>query len=195
MIAFATDNAGKYRTVAGFLEQAGVAVRQAPMSLPEPRSLDVAEIARAKAAHAFSVLGSPCLAVDSAFFIPALGGFPATYVNFVLTTIGLSGILALAGGRELPCEFRNCLAYVDSALPEPKVFSSPVPGRLAPSPRGECPPWAWSELYRVFIPAGRSRTLAQMSRENYLKWTEDLHRDSFVSAFSAWLKTRKGKEA
>ena len=61
----------------------------------EPRSEDLEEIAKAKVIQAYEKVGHPCIAMDSGFYIEALGGFPKTFVNFALSTIGINGILKL----------------------------------------------------------------------------------------------------
>jgi len=118
MIYFATANRGKYETVSAVLAEAGVEAERVDLELAEPRSTDVAAVASAKVLEAWEKLRRPCICVDSGFFIPALGGFPAAYVNFVLGTIGTAGIMRLLEGKPRACEFRNGLAYFDGYTSE-----------------------------------------------------------------------------
>jgi inosine/xanthosine triphosphate pyrophosphatase family protein len=59
---------------------------------------------------------------------------------------------------------------MDETLQEPKLFESVVKGRLTNSPAGAMADYSWSRLFLVFVPDGREKTLAQMSREEYFSW-------------------------
>ncbi len=194
MIYFATANRGKYETVSAVLAEAGVEAERVDLELAEPRSTDVAAVASAKVLEAWEKLRRPCICVDSGFFIPALGGFPAAYVNFVLGTIGTAGIMRLLEGKPRACEFRNGLAYFDGDREAPLVFVSPVPGRAAEAPAPDLPDRAWSDLYRIFIPDGETLTLAAMSGDGYRRWSRKINRDSCFARFAAWLTGASGGE-
>jgi len=186
-IVFATGNHGKLHYVRAILAGYQFNVVQARVTIPEPRSEDVRIIASGKASGAYRELGMSCIALDSGFYIHSLKGFPGTYVNYVLKTIGIPGILQLLSGRKRECEFRNCLAYMGDYLRQPVLFESIVRGRLARVPAGEMKDRFWSDLYRVFIPAGRRKTLAEMTDAEYWTWNEIANSDSFVHKFAAWL--------
>ena len=134
-VYFATRNKGKVDSLRSFLSKYGIEVIQVPFSIREPRTDDLEEIARQKVLTAYEKIGKACIALDSGFYIHSLNGFPKTYVNFVLKTIGIEGILKLVEGKERKCEFRNCLAYMDDSLEEPKFFKLKVRGSLSEGPR------------------------------------------------------------
>ena len=119
-------------------------------------------IAKHKATDAFAQLREPVIASDA--------GFPKTYVNVMLRTIGIEGLLKLMEGKERQCEFLNCLAYLDAELSEPKCFIERYAGALSQEPRGEHRSYMWSELSLIFIPEGEDRTLAEMDAEEYRSW-------------------------
>ncbi|MBI4016293.1 MAG: hypothetical protein HY363_01200 [Candidatus Aenigmarchaeota archaeon] len=169
-IYFATTNAGKVQSLQRVLDDYCIAVVQASIDMPEPRSDDVQEIATAKVKYAFQQIGKPVVALDAGFYIPSLNGFPRAFVNFALGTIGLEGILRLVEGKGRHCEFRNCLAYLDETIAEPKYFLSNVKGMLAPEQRGTRHPHQWSDLWFIFIPEHHSKTLAEMNQEEYEQW-------------------------
>lgn len=181
---FATTNSGKVRSLQRVLP--GVDVVQAALQLPEPRSDDLRLIAREKVLEAYRVLGKPVVANDSGFYIHSLNGFPRAFVNFALETIGLEGMLALASGKPRECEFRQCLAYYDSSLGEPMFFESVTPGVLAPEQRGEAREGQWSDLFLVFIPSGETKTLAEMSEEEFDSWRERRDEISAMARFAEW---------
>ncbi len=107
-IYFATKNIGKFNSLKNILSKYGIKLTQVPLDLPEPRSDNLQKIVKEKILFAYEKIKNPCIALDGGFFIPSLNGFPKTYVNFVLNTIGMKGILKLVEGKERKCEiFRD----------------------------------------------------------------------------------------
>ena len=190
-IYFATTNKGKVNSVSTALSKHGIEVIHYPLELPEPRSDDLREIVREKVLFAYGKIRRPCIALDSGFYVNSLNGFPKAYVNFALGTIGIDGILKLVDGKPRDCEFRNCLAYLDATLSEPVYFESNVEGLLSDFPRGEMQDYYWSELFLVFIPKGASKTLAEMTFEEYQEWRNQRYKDSFATKFAEWISQRQ----
>jgi len=189
-IYFTTTNKGKVHSVSKALAPYGIEVIHQPIEVPEPRSDDLAAIAKVKVSYAYSVIEKPCIAQDAGFYIPSLNGFPKTFVNFALQTIGIEGILRLVDGKDRQCEFRNCLAYQEKTEQEPIYFESQVKGSLATEPRGELRDYAWSRLFLIFIPQGYDRTLAELTPEEYLAWRLHRNNDSFSTKFGEWYSNR-----
>jgi len=98
-VYFATTNKGKVNSVSNTLSQSGIEVVHYPLELPEPRSDDLREIAKEKVLFAYKKIGKPCIVLDSGFYVHSLNGFPKKFVNFVLETIGIEGILKLVNGN------------------------------------------------------------------------------------------------
>ncbi len=188
---FATKNLGKVASVGRILSNYGIEIVQVPLELPEPRSDDLHIITKDKVIFAYKQLQNPCITQDSGFYIPALKGFPKAFVNFTLETIGLEGILKLAEGKPKGCEFRNCLAYLDGSISEPKYFESITRGNLANTPRGELKEHQWSELWLIFIPQDQNKTIAEMTDEEYSAWRALRDKESFAAKFAEWLQKRK----
>jgi len=107
-----------------------------------------------------------------------------------LKTIGVNGILKLAENIDRSCEFRNCLAFLDGTLKEPVVFEESVKGRLADKPRDKKQDYFWSDLFFVFVPEGKDKTLAEMAPEGYYKWQEELYTNSYLTKFAKWFSGR-----
>lgn len=168
-----------------------VEIIQAPLDIPESRSSDVQKVARKKVAIAYEMMKEPILAQDSGFFIDSLGGFPGAYVNYVLETIGIEGILTLVKNKTKKCEFRECLAYMDKSMPEPIFFTAEVKGALSDEQRGNVQKHHWSPLSLVFIPQGQKKTLAEMSYEEYLQWHQLARTNSASNQFARWLAEQK----
>ena len=183
-VHFATTNRGKVRSLSDALRPYGIEVVHLDLELPEQRSESLRDIAREKVLFAYGHVQKTCIAQDAGFYIAALNGFPRTFVNHALDTIGLEGILTLLDGKSRECKFRNCLAYHDGMTT--RFFESSVPGTVAEEPRGNGNEYAWSALSRIFIPAGEEKTLAVMSREEYDRWRESRAPDSFTTRFVEW---------
>ena len=169
-IYFATMNQAKVQSIQKDLEPGGITVIQQWIELSEPRSSDVQEIAKNKIAEAYAKIQKPTIVLDAGFYIQALNGFPRAFVNFTLETIGLEGILRLVEGKSRNCEFRDCLAYMDNKLKEPRFFLSSVKGKLSEKPIGVMQNHLWSELGLIFIPEESNKTEAEMSHGEYMEW-------------------------
>jgi XTP/dITP diphosphohydrolase len=190
-IYFVTKNKGKMTTFSKIMSEYRIKVVQVPLEMPEPRSDDVAEIAKEKVLYAFEKVGKPCVALDAGFYIDSLNGFPKAFVNFALSTIGVEGILKLLNGKKREGEFRHCLAYMDNTLRKPMLFKSQVRGSLTKSKKGELKSFNWSKLSQVFIPKGANKTLAQMSEEEYYSWRERSDSDKYEREFAKFILSRK----
>jgi len=169
-IHFATTNESKVKSLQRDLSHHGIEIVHNRIELIEPRSSNLKDIAESKINQAYMQIQKPCVVIDSGFYVNSLNGFPKTYVNFALETIGLEGILLLVTGKNRECEFRDCLAYLDIKLYEPEYFLSRVKGKLCVEKRGEMQPHLWSELSQIFIPEGSYKTLAEMSLDDYEQW-------------------------
>lgn len=192
-IHFATKNKGKVFTFQKSLEKYDIGVVHVSMDLPEPRTYDLKEIARHKAVYAFEKIQTPCIAVDTGFYIDSLKGFPRSFVNFTLETIGLEGILKLVENKNHDCHFDSYLAYLDENICEPLFFYSSVKGVLSDSIKGETKDYQWSELWKIFIPAEETKTLAEMSLEEYENWRFKRISSSFVEKFGAWYSRSRSR--
>lgn len=189
-IYFATKNKGKVYSVSNVLLKYGIKVVHYPLDLPEPRTDDLKAIAKEKILFAYQKIKKPCIVIDSGFFVPALSGFPKTYVNFVLETIGIEGILKLVEKKKRECEFRNCLAYLDESLSEPVYFQSSIKGLLSNFPRGKIKEHHWSKLFLIFVPKGFKKTLAEMDDKEYKIWSNKIHKNSYLGKFGKWTSKR-----
>jgi XTP/dITP diphosphohydrolase len=193
-IYFATTNQGKVQSLQRDLGKYGISIIQKSMELIEPRSSDVIEIADSKIKQAYPNILKPTIVIDAGFYIKDLNGFPRAFVNFALETIGLEGILNLVTNKQRSCEFRECLAYMDPSLNDPKYFVSHVKGSLAEKPRGSMQKHLWSELGLIFIPEGSQNTLAEMSYNEYLEWRKiSREKDSLGQKLYEWISKQERK--
>ncbi len=181
-IIFVTSNEGKVATAKKFLKKVELVKHNAEFI--EPRGDDIKEISYQKVLQAHRMVSAPCIAEDSGFFVDALNGFPGSYVNHVLNTIGISGILKLMeGASDRSCVFKSCLAYYDGE--ELRYFESESRGKLSEEIRGENVNKQWSELWKIFIPDAFDITFSEFTEadfEIYYK-TKKL---SSIQQFAEW---------
>jgi len=186
-IYFATSNKGKVHHLQQSLNIPDVVIEGYPMELPEPRSYDLGEIAKAKVQYAFQSIQKPCIAMDSGFYLDAWPGFPGPYSKFALDTIGIDGLLRLIIGKKRGCHFHNCLAYLDDQMESPLVFDSKENATLTTEPRGELSERAWSDIWRIAVPEGQEQTMAEMTEDGYVSWRKGRKPYSFTTKFAEWL--------
>ncbi|EHP69588.1 non-canonical purine NTP pyrophosphatase, rdgB/HAM1 family [Metallosphaera yellowstonensis MK1] len=118
------------------------------------------EIVRFSAVSLYSVFREPMILEDSGLFIEALHDFPGPYTNYVKRTLDCEGVLKLMEGvKDRKATFRSVIAYVDDG--EMRLFKGEVEGSISLSRRGN----AGFGFDPIFIPAGSSRTFAEMSVE------------------------------
>lgn len=189
-VYIATSNKNKALSIKRGLAGYGIVVKYIFIDIPEPRSYDIREIASAKVLYAYKKLCKPCMVLDSGFFIPSIGGFPRTFVNYALETVGIEGILKLAEGKSRACEFRDCMAYCDNAK-KPILFESVERGTIARRPFGSKKAYHWSPLFQIFIPKGARKTLAQMKKQEYLDWYGEKGRNQYIKKFTKWYLKRR----
>ncbi|MDP8940700.1 MAG: RdgB/HAM1 family non-canonical purine NTP pyrophosphatase [Actinomycetota bacterium] len=178
---FVTSNEHKRREAAEIL---GVELEGAALEVPEVQSLDVAEVAAAKARGAYELLGSPSYPVlveDSGLVIEAWNGLPGALTKWFIQGVGSEGILRMLPPEENRAARAVCAVAVADGAEDGfvRVFEGIVPGALASEPRGESG-FGWDP---IFVPEGGERTYAQMGRAKH----EDSHRARAFRAVREWL--------
>lgn len=197
-LLFFTSNPKKAAWANTLAEVNHVAVTfiQKPLTFSESRDTDVARVATKKLKEAkLAGNGKPFIVEDSGFYIDALGGFPATHVNFVMQTIGIKGILKLLAG--LPTGKRG---YTDRSalafyyLGAEKLFVGENRGRITRAPRGGDEK-GWGNIMRILQPEGYAKTLAEFTPQEWAAYTLGPNRsDSFsksIDKLLTFLKNRK----
>jgi XTP/dITP diphosphohydrolase len=186
-ITFITGNPNKVRAVLEHTEPFGVQVIHKALPLVEPQADTLEDVALSKARQAYQLCGEPVLVEDGGFCIDELSSFPGPYTKYILQTIGAQGLLNLS--RDLPlrmCHFRSVMVYMNEREEAHIFVDDRGVGTLAREIDLTSCPQVWSELWRIFIPAGASRPLTALSAEErgalLLQW----QRDSVYTRFGAW---------
>ena len=185
-IVFVTHNPGKIDSAYRYIRNAKLEIFR--YDLEEPRSDDIRYISEYKVRQAFALVHKPCISMDAGFFVDALNGFPRAYVNFMLDTVGIDGLLKrMDGVSDRRCRFVESLSYWDGETL--LHFPGEHPGRLAEEKRGADREKKWSDLWTLFIPDGSEKTLAEMTdaeRENRPRPGST----EAMKLFAKWLETQ-----
>ena len=153
-IALVTGNPNKARELAQLLEVPIEAVR---LELAEIQSMDVTEVAIAKATAAFAVLARPLVVADTALHIDGLGGLPGPFVTWFLERLGPDGIAKMARGTGgVRATASTCLAFADSDG-HVLSFLGELKGEISSEPRGQ-----GFGFDPIFVPDGLQRTLGEL---------------------------------
>lgn len=192
-IIFATSNSGKVATLQSHLaiHDLNIDVIQSTFDLIEPQAATALEVATSKAKQAYAVTKSPVLVDDSSFHIYAMGGFPGPYIKYMLDTVGADGIVQFMKGKEDRRAYgMSALVFIDEQG-EMHTFSvEGEDGEIAEEVRESIDDSGWSDLWKIFIPAGSTRTLSQMSPEDHeMRHKSESGRSSY-NHFAQWLKDR-----
>eukprot|EP00933_Yihiella_yeosuensis_P050944 TRINITY_DN48757_c0_g1_i1.p1 TRINITY_DN48757_c0_g1~~TRINITY_DN48757_c0_g1_i1.p1 ORF type:complete len:212 (+),score=46.27 TRINITY_DN48757_c0_g1_i1:116-751(+) len=170
------------------------------VELIELQADTVSEICRGKAEAAYKILQRPVIVQDSGFAIAALNGFPGPYTKYVMSTIGVDGILKLMEGQtDRRCGFVACCGYADEAgkvrvFEEPETYFGHLANSRISKQEGAAVGKAWGqssgELFEVFIPGdavgGNGMTLAEMTEEQLTMYRRN--RNSAFKVFAEWLR-------
>lgn len=154
-LTFITGNLNKVAQLGKYLN---FEVKHATLDIPEIQSLDVEEVATAKAEAAYALLGTPVLVEDVTLTFDALNGLPGPLVKWFLESIGTTGLTKLLTGYEN----RSATAEVCFALRDESgvhLFTGTRQGSIADTPRGETA-FGWNP---IFIPEGKEKTWAEMN--------------------------------
>ncbi|MDP2632132.1 MAG: RdgB/HAM1 family non-canonical purine NTP pyrophosphatase [Candidatus Curtissbacteria bacterium] len=156
-ILFITGNAKKAEEVAAIT---GLDIAPKKLDISEIQSLNVEEVARAKAATAYELTGQPVAVDDTGMSIAALGGLPGALVVWFLDILGPGGILKLlVGEKNRQASVSTCIGYADST--GIYVFTGTVDGQISESLKGD----NGFGYDPIFIPEGQTKTYAEMSAE------------------------------
>jgi len=189
-ITFATSNKGKALSMQRHIDRLGIdaIIIQAPLELTEPQADTATEVAQAKAKQAYAQLKKAVLVDDSSFHISALGGFPGPYIKYMLSTIGIEGIIDFMKDKtDRSAYFLSSLVYIDDQGDEHVFSDAPYRGVITEAIDQYTSETAWSDLYKIFIPTGSDKVLARMTPDDHAK--VDKKQTNSYEEFCHWIKT------
>jgi inosine/xanthosine triphosphate pyrophosphatase family protein len=80
------------------------------------------------------------------------------------------------------------LCYCDSLRKKPKLFKRIIKGKISKKPLGRIKPYHWSKLALIFIPEGETKTIAQMSKKEFMNFRERVDKNSHWEQFAKFFK-------
>lgn len=156
-ILFITGNSQKAEEVRAIT---GLNVLAKKLDIPEIQSLDVEEVAKAKALAAFKITNQPVIVDDTGMSMDALNGLPGALVVWFLDMLKPEGILRLLKGEvNRKVSVSTCIAYADQS--GTFAFTGTVQGKISESPKGK----NGFGYDPIFIPDGYDKTYAEMTAE------------------------------
>ena len=191
-LIFATSNQGKATSLTRHLAEAGVTVNVVarPLELIEPQADTALEVAVSKARQAFAMVSQPVVVDDSAFHIAALGGFPGPYIKYMLSTLGVEGIMAFMKGQEdRSAYFESHLVFIDEYGTEHVFSDAPYRGAIAQHVDTYDHPDAWSPLWRIFIPEWTDKTISQLTDTERMEHSRETSDKAAYVKFADWYRT------
>lgn len=174
-----TSNENKAREAARIL---GVELDHAGPEIPEIQSLDIAEVAAAKALSARDALREPPRLVvveDSGLVVETWGGLPGAFTKWFLAGVGVDGLLRMLHGWEDRTARAVCVVAIADTDGQVRTFTGEVRGSIARKARGSNG-FGWDP---IFIPEGQKLTYAEMGDAKH----EDSHRARAFRAAGQWL--------
>src|SRR3989304_4445581 len=106
------------------------------LDIPEIQSLDVEEVAKAKALSAFQATGLPVVVDDTGMSIESLNGLPGALVVWFLDVLKPDGIIrVLASKRNRKASVSTCIAYAEET--GGSVVTGTINGKIPDSVKGE----------------------------------------------------------
>ncbi len=182
-IVYVTGNQLKVDYLKSIINSNQFEVVAKKMDCPEIQSDSILEVAAFSAKWACNELKTDVLKNDSGLVIPALNGFPSAYSKYVEQTLGAEGILKLMEGKEnREAYYLDAFAYCEVGK-EPKVFVSKSHGYIATEKSGSF----GNEYDTIFVPQGKTKTMANMTYEEFLT----CFNDDAANALFAYLKQNK----
>lgn len=185
-ITFVTSNYSKFEEVKRWLNELdpSIALQEANIDLPEYQSLDIKEIGKGKAIHAWNMLKKPVLIDDGGIFLEQYPLFPGAFSKYVFQAIGLDGVWKLA--HDAPNASMKCFLVYCDGLNSQYYFEGECKGRLIdPTQKVINKQVPYTE---IFIPTGSTKTLSQL--RDTVEEKQYHHRLKALKALVNWLDKR-----
>jgi XTP/dITP diphosphohydrolase len=189
-LLFVTTNTGKFQEVQRWLAKwaPDIQLEQAALDIPECQSLDVYEVARGKALHAWQCLQKPLLIDDGGIYLERYNNFPGTLSKYVYQGIGFEGIWRLAHD-DPRAYFLSCIVYTRGP-DNYQVFDGICNGMLI-NPTGVQITHKQLPFTDIFVPNGATQVFSML--KNTVQEEEFNHRAIALKKFVVWFKKFNGQ--
>lgn len=145
-ICFITGNINKLKEFVSIFGKSPIVMTYKSLQLPEIQAVDVTEVVRVKALHAFQEIGDPVIVEDTGLYIgDKMNGFPGALIKHYYERLGSNAICEINGGIKAYTE--TIIAYCESHIVE--TFVGRTYGKIAYSPQKGEYGFGWDD---IFIP-------------------------------------------
>lgn len=152
---FATTNKNKLREVSEIL---GEELKLIELELVEPQAIDVEQVVKEKAKHAFVKTGKSVLVEDTGIYFSAWNGLPGALAKWFLLAVGNKGILKMMANESN----RKAIAKTAVGFYDGKnchIYTGEIKGKVAKKIQGQNG-FGWDP---IFIPDGHKKSFAEMT--------------------------------
>lgn len=104
------------------------------------------------------------------------------FTNFVLETIGVKGIIKLVNGKIEIANLEKCFV-IAMTFKKPKLFKRIVKGKISKKPLSKVKSYHWSKLALIFIPEGERKTMAEMTKKEFMNFRKRVDKNSHWEQF------------
>ncbi len=160
MLLFVTGNPSKLVEARRLTAASGQLLEAVALDLPEIQSLDMEEILRAKAWHAWQAVQRPLVVEETGLELAAMNGFPGPLVKWMLAAVGGAGIARAAEALDDRRARAICLLMWTDGQ-HTALARGEAAGELVLPPRG-ANGFGWDP---VFCPEGEARTYGELPDE------------------------------
>ena len=164
-LTYVTGNHGKYLSVRQKFKSANIELDFFIHEFIEAPINDIKYISKQKAQEAYQILKTPIFVSDTGFYIeqyPNNPLYPGAFVKRSLIASNIEGLLkTMEEVNNRKCYFIDCITFYDGE--EYYQFIGRIDGTLSREKRGNNIKRAQSNLWYVFIPESKDKTLAQMN--------------------------------
>lgn len=181
-----SSNQGKIKSLKKAVSGLDYIIKNVKIELIEPQFDTIEEVAEYKAIEAFKQLKAPLIVNDGGLNISALNGFPGVYTKYISETLSPEDFINLMYSKtDRSCFLTQCLIYVDQTGRLHK-FQDKVLGTIATKVSSCTNERAWGVIWKIFIPDTSSRTLSELSEEEYYNKIRPCAQTN-----SVWIEFRK----
>jgi inosine triphosphate pyrophosphatase len=156
-LLFVTGNSSKLAEARRLAAVAGQMLEAIAVDLPEIQSLDMEEVLRAKAWHAWQSVQQAVVVEETGLELSALNGFPGPLVKWMLEAVGAEGIARTALALGDPRAKAVCLLMWTDGQ-RTVLARGETAGDLVLPPRGPNG-FGWDPVFR---PEGKIRTYGEL---------------------------------
>ncbi len=160
-VVYVTGNPGKAKY---FNKLIGLDIPHHSADVDEIQSLDTKDIAIHKAKQAYDQIKKPVIVEDTCLYIDTLNGLPGPFIKWFEITLGMDAICRLADSDPVRAGVAsNIHIYYDGH--QSVIFRGSLSGTISQRPKGT----VGFGFNPIFIPAGKTQTLAEMSENEFIK--------------------------